>query len=254
MFKLDLLWRLPFGLWALSWAVLVTIIISTLVVIMGLLGLGHQRLQFLSRLWARLLLIGMGLRVRVTGRENLERGQTYIFAVNHSSMLDIMVLSVELPKNFRWMAKKNLFKIPFLGWGMSFAGYIPVDRVNRRAAMRSIADACRRIEEGASVVIFPEGTRTPEGHLDEFQAGGFVLAIKTRRPVVPVGIIGAGRALPRGGLNFTPGAIEVRIGKPIPTEGMKVNQRQQLADDTQVAVGRLMGLDMPEVDSTGPVP
>ena len=225
-----------------------TVVISSGVVILGLLGVSQNRLHGLARTWARLLLWGLRVDLTVSGREHLEPGATYVFAANHSSMLDIAALLAELPRNFRWMAKKNLFKIPFFGWGMFFSGYIPVDRENRRAAVRSIGVACQRIEEGASVAIFPEGTRTPEGRLIPFQSGGFVLAIRTGRPVVPVAIKGAGAALPRGSLYFQPGHIDLDIAQPIPTEGISLSGRHELAQRTEDQVRRMLGLAGDEVD------
>lgn len=245
---MRLLWRLAFSAWGVLWLLLTTVVISSITVILGLLGVRQDHLQALARLWARMLLWGLRLKVTVNGRANLESGATYIFAANHSSMLDIILLLAELPRNFRWMAKKNLFNIPFLGWGMHFCGYIPVDRENRRAAMRSIGVACQRIEEGVSVVIFPEGTRTPEGQLHHFQPGGFVLAIRTGRPVVPLAIVGAGAALPRGSLYFQPGHLSLNIAEPISTEGLSQSDRHELAQRTEDQVRGMLGLPRDQVD------
>ncbi len=244
--------RLAFSLWGGWWLLLTTVSISSLIVLLGLLGVGQERLHILARAWARMLLWGLRLKTTVTGYEHLQAGATYVFACNHSSMIDIIVLLAKLPRNFRWMAKQNLFKIPFMGWGMRMCGYIPVDRQNRRAAVKSIGLASQRIAEGASVAIFPEGTRTPEGQLRPFQSGGFVLAIKSGRPVVPVAIQGAGSALPRGSLDFRPGPISLTIGQPIPTEGLTLNSRHELARRTEDQVRRLLGLPPGEVDKHPP--
>lgn len=231
------------AVWGVLWLVVSTAVLGGTVILGALLRVGQDTLQFFARLWARLLYMAVGMRVKVSGRDNLTLGDTYIFAVNHTSMLDILVLLAKLPKNFRWIAKKELFKIPFFGWSLKAAGYIPIDRSDRRAAFESIELASRRVTQGASVVIFPEGTRTPEGQLGTFKSGGFILALKSGRPVVPVALVGSGRALAKGSLLLRPGLIELRIGQPLPTQDLSLDQRQALCDQTRAEVAKLMGLD-----------
>jgi 1-acyl-sn-glycerol-3-phosphate acyltransferase len=222
--------RILWSLWAIPWILFITVVISSLVTTGGLLGISDKKLQPLAAFWGRALLLGSGCLVKISGRENLVPGQPYVFACNHSSALDIPVLFKSLPSNFRWIAKKELFAIPLFGLALRAAGYVAMDRSNRRASMQSLADASARIKAGASVVIFPEGTRSRDGRLGEFKSGGFLLALSAKQPVVPALIRGANRILPPKLIFPRPGRIEVRIGQPIPLDNMDLKQRTLLAD------------------------
>lgn len=226
--------------WSILWLLITTIPIASAVVVLGWLRLGDDRAQYLARFWARILIGGAGCPIRLEGGENLEPGGAYIFACNHSSALDIPALLSLLPRNFRWIAKKELFSIPIFGPALKAAGYIPIDRGDHRKAMASIAHAAERIMGGVSVVIFPEGTRSTDGKLLPFKSGGFMLALKSQRPVVPVAIVGSSHALPAKRLLLNPGRIRVIIGQPLPTTGLKSGDREALADLTRRKVQELL--------------
>ncbi|MDR1396588.1 MAG: 1-acyl-sn-glycerol-3-phosphate acyltransferase [Desulfarculales bacterium] len=231
--------RIIWSIWAIPWVLLITALFSSIVIMCGLLGMGDKKLQPLAALWARMLLLGTGCAVKISGREKLTPGQPYVFACNHSSALDIPVLFRALPSNFRWIAKKELFRIPLFGQSLRAAGYVPMDRSNRRASMQSLADASARIKAGASVVIFPEGTRSRDGRLGEFKSGGFLLALTARQPVVPALILGANKILPPKLVFIRPGRIEVRIGRPIPLDDMNLKQRDRLAGQVREEIIKL---------------
>jgi 1-acyl-sn-glycerol-3-phosphate acyltransferase len=231
------------------WLALTTVTIASLVVVRAWLGARPDRLQALARLWARLLIKGVGCRVAVKGQEHLQSGATYVFASNHASAFDIMALLAVLPANFRWIAKKELFTIPLFGHSMHRAGYIPIDRSDNRAAMASLQTAARRIKEGASVVIFPEGTRSTDGHLLPFKPGGFLLAMRAGAPVVPLAIVGSHQVLPPKSLLINPGPIEVRLGQPIPTASLKAEDREGLCQAARQQVLALLG----QAQEPGPV-
>jgi len=222
--------------WGMIWLSLLTVFFSALTIVLAWCGVSEHHIQWSPRNWAKLLLWGVGCSARLKGLENLEPGATYVFASNHTSALDILALLSQLPANFRWIAKKELFEIPLFGPAMLRAGYIPIDRSDRRAAMESLNRAAERISGGASVVIFPEGTRSPDGKLLPFKSGGLALAIRSRRPVVPVTILGANRALRPKSLLLNPGPIQIVLGEPIPTAGLKMNQRDQLAQEVRERV------------------
>ncbi|MFH1060519.1 MAG: lysophospholipid acyltransferase family protein [Pseudomonadota bacterium] len=226
--------------WAILWLLITTIPIASMVVVMGWLRLGDDRAQYLARFWARILIGGAGCPIRLEGGEKLEPGGAYVFACNHSSALDIPALLSLLPRNFRWIAKKELFSIPIFGPALTAAGYIPIDRGDHRKAMASITRAAERIMNGVSVVIFPEGTRSPDGKLLPFKSGGFMLALKSQRPVVPVAIVGSSRALPAKRLLLNPGRIRVILGDPLPTTGLKTGDREALAELTRRKVQELL--------------
>jgi 1-acyl-sn-glycerol-3-phosphate acyltransferase len=231
--------RYPWSLWGLAWMGLLTGVGALVMVVLTWLKLSESSLQKVPRSWARLLMWGIGCPVRVSGLERLEPGATYVFASNHTSALDIPALLAVLPANFRWIAKAELFRIPVFGPALKRCGYIPIDRSDRRAAMQSLSLAARRIEAGASVLVFPEGTRSEDGRLLPFKSGGLALAIKSQRPVAPVAIAGARQVLQAHSLLLDPGPVRVAVGEPIPTRGLALKAREELAGRVQQAVGGL---------------
>lgn len=199
-----------------------------------------DKVQGIPRVWARIICWCAGVEVNVEGQTNLVAGQTYIFAANHQSQFDIAVLQGYLGFDFRWMAKKELFSIPFFGAGMRAAGAIAVNRSHGRQALQSLHEAAERISAGTSVVIFPEGTRSPGGGLQDFKSGAMVLAIKARVPIVPVAIIGTHEILAKGKLLSRAGRVRIRIGKALDTTEFSMTQKQELALRLQQEVAGLL--------------
>jgi len=196
--------------------------------------------QQFPRAWGRLLCWIAGIRVRVEGRENIDPSQTYIFVGNHASQTDIWTFQGYIPHDFRWIAKKELFAIPIFGAAMRAVGFISIDRSRGRQAVKSLNDAAARIGEGASVLIFPEGTRSQDGHLHPFKTGAIMLAIKAGVPVVPVGFNGTYQVLPKGSLLARGGEVVLRIGTPLPTKDFKAKDKQALALKLQQQVAALL--------------
>ncbi len=187
--------------------------------------INHQ----IGRFWLKIILAISGVKLEVRGLEHLDPKEAYIFAANHQSQFDIPVLEVALPYQIKWLAKKSLFQIPFFGWALKVIGYIPVDRENPRKGYESLLAAAEKIKAGFSVVIFPEGTRSPDGRLLPFKTGGFALAIKSQKPVVAVALCGTGKIMPKGKLYVRPGLVRVRLFPPIPTRGLSLKEKTQLA-------------------------
>ena len=195
-----------------------------------------------GRMWGRWNLRAAGVKVRVKGLEHLVQGPA-IYAANHQSMFDIFVVLAELPVQFRWLAKEELFGIPLFGQAMSSIGYIPINRSDRRQAFRSLEEAAERVRQGTSIVIFPEGTRSPDGVLQDFKKGGLILAIQSRQPVVPVSISGTYRILPKAQFfGIRPGRARLTIGEPIPTEGLEIKDRGVLLERVREAIRRHLPL------------
>jgi 1-acyl-sn-glycerol-3-phosphate acyltransferase len=190
-------------------------------------------------LWARVALWAALVRLRVEGRDRVPRGVPVVFMSNHESWLDIPVLLVAIPGQVRFLAKKSLFSVPFLGWAMRAMGFIPVDRENRRTAIRSFETAAARIRAGRSVLVFPEETRTTDGELLPFQRGGFLIALKAGLPIVPIGLEGARRAMPKHSYLLRPGRITARFGDPIPTAGRGVTAKAELMEEVRRAIAAL---------------
>jgi 1-acyl-sn-glycerol-3-phosphate acyltransferase len=212
-----------------SVVILSTIVFGLTAVVIYFITKSHDLAHSSGRLWGRINLRAAGVRVSVKGLENIDPLSAYIYAANHQSWFDIFTILGELPVQFRWLAKKELFKVPFLGQAMTAIGHIPIDRSDHRKSVESLNHAAKKIQEGTSVVIFPEGTRSPDGSLQEFRKGGFILAIKSKRPIVPVAISGSYSIFPKGkGWLIRPGTIQMIIGKPIPTSGMTTRDRDSL--------------------------
>jgi 1-acyl-sn-glycerol-3-phosphate acyltransferase len=199
-----------------------------------------SKAQQFPRAWGRFLCRIAGIRVRVEGRENIDPSQTYIFVGNHASQTDIWAFQGYIPHDFRWIAKKELFAIPIFGAAMQAVGFISIDRSRGRKAVTSLNDAAERIAEGTSVLIFPEGTRSPDGHLQPFKTGAIMLAIKAGVPVVPVGFNGTHQALPKGNVLVRGGDVVLRIGSPISTKDFKAKDKQELALVLQRQVALLL--------------
>jgi 1-acyl-sn-glycerol-3-phosphate acyltransferase len=204
-----------------------------------------DEIQIFGRYWGKFICVMSGVAVTLEGVENLAADRSYIFAANHQSQFDIFVLQGYLPYNFRWLAKKELFQVPVWGAAMKKAGYIPVDRSHGRQALKSLDEAAKRIAEGTSVIIFPEGTRSRDGKLQPFKAGGMVLAIKAGVELVPVAISGTFAILPKGSLMLHPGRVVVRIGTPLATGVYRTNQKHELAVLLQKKVAVLLDQEDP---------
>ena len=194
----------------------------------------------IARLWARILLAVSGARVRIEGLQKLEKGGAYVLVANHSSYIDTPAVLL-LPLQIRFFAKRGLFRIPLLGGHLRRAGHLPVVRENPRASLKSLTEGARMVRErGVSVVLFPEGGRSPEG-LREFKEGAAYLAIKAGVPAVPIGIAGTRQVLPMGSLHVRPHAVTIRIGDPISTAGMKLDARGKLSQTLRREVAELIG-------------
>ena len=201
------------------WAVVWTFIMASWAVLLGLVRRSDNLVHRLSaQVWARYLLRPTGIRVRVSGLDYIDSAHPCIFMPNHQSNFDIPILLSTIDVQFRFLAKKELFKIPVFGWGMKKAGYIPIDRSNSRAGVKSFLEAAEKIKNGASVIVFPEGTRTYDGQIGEFKKGGFSLAIAAQVPIYPVVIGGAWDVMPRGQLKIRPGNVDVTILPPVSTD------------------------------------
>ena len=224
-----------------------TPLIAICTIVMGTLSLvasffdhtGNSQHQ-LARAWARMLLAVCFVRVRVEGLEKLDPRGAYVFVANHGSFLDIPALLASLPQQFRFFAKKGLFRIPFLGTHLARAGHLPVDRSSPRASLKSMQEVARIIRgRGVSVLNFPEGGRSAEG-LRQFKEGPAYIAIKAGVPVVPVAIVGLRELLPMGSIHLRSGAVVMRVGDPIPTIGMEASGRTELTARLYREVAQLL--------------
>lgn len=207
----------------------------------GLVDRSGEAMLWFTRAYMRAVLRVCRIRVQVEGLENLPRHQPMVLMPNHQSVFDIPALVAVLPVSWRFVAKKELLWVPVLGWALFVAGHVIVDRQNRERSARSLREAGERIRRGTSVIIYPEGTRSPTGELQPFKSGGFHLAIESQVPVVPVSISGSHRVLPKRSLRIESGPIKVVFGRPIPTRGFTLDDREKLKDRVRDAI--LGGMD-----------
>jgi 1-acyl-sn-glycerol-3-phosphate acyltransferase len=173
-----------------------------------------------ARFWSLWCLRVARIRLVVSGLELVPSEGPVIYMGNHQGNFDIHALCRAIPRQFSWIAKEELFRIPLFGGAMRRAGYIPLDRSDGRKALKSIRLAAERIAAGSSVVVFPEGTRTVDGSLLPFKRGAFLLAAKAGVPIVPFTINGSREINPRNRLELHPGTIRVSFAAPIPTVGV----------------------------------
>jgi 1-acyl-sn-glycerol-3-phosphate acyltransferase len=193
-------------------------------------------------LWSPGILFILGAKTKVTGLENINKSKTYVVMVNHSSYLDIPTLFRILPLNLHFIAKKELKKVPFLGWYMMATGMIFVNRGNSKEARQSIVDAAELIKDGKTVLIFPEGTVSKSGEIMRFKKGGFHLTHQSGVEILPVSLKGTNAIWPSdSNTNFKRGIIEINIGKPIVTSTYGVGDLNNLLDEVKVTIEGLKG-------------
>jgi len=187
--------------------------------------------------WARDVLRAARTPVIAEGLEHIPRDRPVIYASNHSSMFDIWALFATLPGSVRFVAKRELFKIPLLGRAMLSAGHIPIDRVARKRAFEAYDEAVRTIQRGtSSIVVFPEGTRSRTGELLPFKNAPFGLAIAAQVPIVPVYVHHTFEILPKGAWRLRPRPIRLFAGHPIMTAGLRPDDRERLRDQVRAAM------------------
>jgi 1-acyl-sn-glycerol-3-phosphate acyltransferase len=224
----------------IAWVAAATLVIGLLVIILALSPATAAGVHRVAQAWGRSILAVSGVRVRVAGGERIDPAAAFICMSNHQSNFDIPVLLGYLPLPFRWLAKAELFKIPIFGRAMRGAGYIPIDRSDRPAAIESLRQAAAAVRGGVSVVIFPEGTRSPDGALKPFKKGGFVMAIEAGVPIVPVALRGTFDIMPKNRLLIRPAEVTMAIGAPIATTGYDISGKAALMDDVRNALQRLL--------------
>ena len=186
--------------------------------------------------WGRWCVRIAGVRVAVSGLEHVLRDRPQIFFSSHSSWADICVLAAHLPVQFRWLAKKELFHVPFIGWHLARSGHLKIDRGDRGSAVRLLAEAANKVREGVNVLVFPEGTRSRDGSVAGFKKGVFHLAIDAGVPIVPIRLLGTHRIVPRDAWRLRPGAVGMRVGPPIDAAGLAPADLEPLMERVRAAM------------------
>ncbi len=194
-----------------------------------------------ARAWSRMLLAIGSVRCRVSGVEKLDPRRGYVLVANHASYMDTPAILSSLPLQFRFFAKRGLFSIPLLGGHLSRAGHLPVIRDDPRASLRTMSDGARLVRErGISLLLFPEGGRT-RTQMRPFREGAAYIAIKSGAPAVPIALRNTRSILPMGSATVKGGEIELLVGDPIETAGMKLQDRGRLNQMLQDRVAAMVG-------------
>jgi 1-acyl-sn-glycerol-3-phosphate acyltransferase len=197
-----------------------------------------------SRLWSRTILRIAGVKLEVEGRERLRARGPYVFVANHLSFIDTPVVLASIPRQFRFLAKEELFRWwPWLpiAWHLKTAGHVPVPLDDARASVRALGKTAKLIEsDGTSVFFFAEGGRSVDGTLGEFKHGAAYIAIKARAPMVPLALIGPDKILPMGSNVIRGGNVRLRIGEPVSTEGMTLKDRGALTEKVREELSRML--------------
>ena len=207
----------------------------------------------IARVWARTCLRISQSRLTIHGGENLHAHPVAVYAANHTSYMDTPVVFSALPFQFRILAKKELWSLPFIGWYLNRTGQIPIDTENPRAALSSLSAGVKALRMGMPLFVFPEGSRTPNGDLQTFLSGAAFLAIRAQVPLVPVALSGVYDLLPMHTHHFYPGDLTLVAGAPIDTTGMTLRQADELTARARAEIARMLGVPLVEADQAAPV-
>lgn len=184
-----------------------------------------------------------GTRIKITGQGKIQKNQSYIVISNHQSLFDVWALIGKIPLQLRWIVKLEIRKMPIFGYALERMGHIYINRKTRSAAASSLEKAAWKIKGGTSVIIFPEGTRSKDGHLLRFRRGGGIIALKSGVPILPVTVIGSRFVLPKDTLDLMPGKIEVIVGDIIDPGQFDENRIDDLMDTVKSAIEKNLDLD-----------
>jgi 1-acyl-sn-glycerol-3-phosphate acyltransferase len=221
----------------LIWAY--TVILGLISIPVSLFGDRERILHNFARAWSWMIMKTILSPVKVTGLDKIDTTRTHVYAVNHASALDIPVLYVYLPFQFRIACKKELLSYPIVGWHLKRSGQICVDQQNPAGSIGSIRSALKSLKAGMPLVIYPEGGRTPDGQIKPFLPGAFFLAIKAQVDIVPVALVGTFELLPMNTYHIKCQPLEMRVGAPISTSGLTGHDMQSLSEKVQQAVTEL---------------
>lgn len=216
-----------------------TIILGCISLLCSLFDRSGQIQHNFARLWSRMILGTVGIRVQVEGLDRIDTSKAQVYVVNHLSALDIPLLYAYLPFQFRILAKKELFRYPFMGWHLRRSGQIPVVLENPKASVRSLNLAVAAVRNNKSLVIFPEGGRSPDGQLQPFMGGAFYAAIKAQVDVVPIVLVGTYEMLKMNTWHIKPCPAYMLVAEPIRTAGMSTRDIAKITERARETIAEL---------------
>jgi 1-acyl-sn-glycerol-3-phosphate acyltransferase len=227
-------------LWVILVAVVMTFISGSLTLLIAIVRSTSPLIDRVIHFWARSLVAAAGIDLRTENLDRIQHDRRYILIANHHSYYDIPCILAAVPQPIRFMAKASLFKIPIFGWALTRAGFIPVDRKDRRKAVKSFELAAQRIRQGNTIVIFPEEGRSRERTMRPFQRGAFLLSLKAGLPIVPLAVDGTYDVFRVGAKRITPGVVTIRVGHPIDTAGRSVREKEALANESRRQIASML--------------
>jgi 1-acyl-sn-glycerol-3-phosphate acyltransferase len=231
-----------------------TVVLGLLSIPVSLFGDTERILHNFARAWSWMIMKTIFSPVKVTGLDKIDNTKPHVYAVNHASALDIPVLYVYLPFQFRIAFKKELLSYPIVGWHLKRSGQICIDQQNPAGSIGSIRSALKSLKAGTPLVIYPEGGRTPDGQIKPFLPGAFFLAIKAHVDIVPVALVGTYELLPMNTYHIKCRPLEMRVGEPISTAGLTGHDMQALSAKVQKAVEDLYEAGSVAADSSTSIP
>ena len=204
-----------------------TFICSIFAMIFAVIDRSYTVYFKISKIFSGGVLLISGIKLEVTGLENIDKDKTYVFVSNHASQYDIVVLQKTIPNRMAMIFKKELAKIPFFGWQLAMGPYVMIDRENYEKAMQSIEEAKEKMKkQNISIVVFAEGTRSKTGEIQPFKRGAFRLATQVGYPIIPTTIVGSNKIMPKGTYKLRRGTIKVNFDNPIQSDGIKTRQEE----------------------------
>ena len=222
--------------WLGFWATITTVIMGIPVMVTGMLSRTGNLAFSISKIWAYTMIAASFVRTEIKNKNKILKGTPYIIISNHQSHYDIITLVTTLGIQFRWIIKKEILKLPIFGYALYASRNIFIDRSNTARAIESINKGIDRLPKGVSVMVFAEGTRSPDGQIHEFKKGGFVTAVRRKIPILPVTVNGSRRVMRKGSFTLKPGKIQIVIGDPIDTSGYTTDTVQELIDKTRQTI------------------
>jgi 1-acyl-sn-glycerol-3-phosphate acyltransferase len=208
---------------------LYTVVLGIVSIPVSLFGEKTRILHSFARFWSWLIMKTILSPVKVTGLDKIDTSKAHVYAVTHASALDIPVLYVYLPFQFRILFKKELLSYPIVGWHLRRSGQVCIDQQKPTRSIAHIRSAVKSLQGGLPLVIFPEGGRTPDGEIKPFMPGAFYLAIKAQVDIVPVALVGTYELLPMNTYHIKCRPLEMRVGEPISTEGYSLREMEELS-------------------------
>ena len=213
-----------------------TVVLGIVSIPVSLFGEKSRILHAFARFWSWLIMKTILSPVKVTGLEKIDTSKAHVYAVTHASALDIPVLYVNLPFEFRILFKKELLSYPIVGWHLKRSGQVCIDQQRPTQSIAHIRSAVKSLQAGMPLVIFPEGGRTPDGEIKPFMPGAFYLAIKAQVDIVPIALVGTFELLPMNTYHIKSRSLEMRIGEPISTAGYSLREMETLSEKVHHAM------------------